>query len=299
MTDKTIKISYEQFYQDVDTLATLIKGATKSWEGYDSIFAIPRGGVPVAILLGAKLGLPIVDEIKPNSLVVDDLVDSGKTLEAYPNHNKAVLYAKPHSPTDKITYMVNVLDGWLEFPWEEPGKIDAENNFRRILQYLGEDTTREGLLDTPKRYIKFMEQFLEKPDFNFTVFQNEGTDEMVIQKDIHFFSLCEHHTAPFFGKAHVAYIPGEKIVGLSKLARTVRHYASNFQNQERITTQIAERLEKELAPKGVAIMLEATHLCMEMRGVKTHDTSTITTKLTGAFKENHDTRNEFMSAVNK
>ena len=182
---------------------------------------------------------------------------------------------------------------------EEANRKKAQEHFRAILEYLGEDTTREGLLDTPKRYIKFMEQFLEKPDFNFTAFQNEGTDEMVIQKDIHFFSLCEHHTAPFFGKAHVAYIPGEKIVGLSKLARTVRHYASNFQNQERITTQIAERLEKELAPKGVAIMLEATHLCMEMRGVKTHDTSTITTKLTGAFKENHDTRNEFMSAVNK
>lgn len=297
MTDKKIiKISYEQFYQDVDSLANTIKSAEKSYESYDSIFAIPRGGVPVAILLGSKLGLPVVDEIQPRSLVVDDLIDSGVTLQKYSDHDTAVLYAKPHSPMT-THYQVAVYDGWIQFPWEETGKIDAENNFRRILEYLGEDPTREGLLDTPKRYVKFMEQFLEKPEFNFTAFENEGTDEMVIQKDIHFFSLCEHHTAPFFGKAHVAYIPGEKIVGLSKLARTVRHYASNFQNQERITTQIVERLEKELNPKGVAVMLEAKHLCMEMRGVKTHDTSTITTKLTGSFKDNHDTRNEFIQMV--
>ena len=110
--------------------------------------------------------------------------------------------------------------------------------------------------------------------------------------------MCEHHTAPFFGVAHVAYIPGEKIVGLSKLARTVRHYAANFQNQERITSQVAEKLEEVLQPKGVAVMIDAKHLCMEMRGVKTHDTTTITTKLTGAFLDSHETRAEFMSQIN-
>ena len=295
---KATKLTYEDIYQDVDYLADLIKQAPKSLESYDSLFPIARGGVPVALLLSQKLGLPVVDELKPNSLVVDDLIDSGKTLEQYPDNHKAVLYAKEHSP--KIShYLVKLVDGWVQFPWEKEGREDAAENFRRILEYLGEDPTREGLLDTPKRYIKFMEQFLEKPEFKFTAFENEGTDEMVIQKDIHFFSLCEHHTAPFFGKAHVAYIPGEKIVGLSKLARTVHHYAGNFQNQERITTQIVERLEKELNPKGVAVMLEAKHLCMEMRGVKTHDTSTITTKLTGSFKDNHETRNEFMQMVTK
>ena len=295
---KTVKKTYEDIYKDIDVLATLIKGAPKSYESYDSIFAIARGGVPVALLLSQKLGLPVVDELKPNSLVVDDLIDSGKTLEQFTANDKAVLYRKPHSP-GTLHYVVGEIDGWVQFPWEKEGREDAAENFRRILEYLGEDPTREGLLDTPKRYIKFMEQFLEKPEFKFTAFENEGTDEMVIQKDIHFYSLCEHHTAPFFGKAHVAYIPGEKIVGLSKLARTVHHYAGNFQNQERITTQIVERLEKELNPKGVAVMLEAKHLCMEMRGVKTHDTSTITTKLTGSFKDNHDTRNEFMQMVSK
>jgi len=176
-------------------------------------------------------------------------------------------------------------------------RLEAEEHFRSILRYLGENPDREGLEDTPKRYIKFMQQFLAPEDFNFTAFKNEGTDEMIVQKDVHFFSLCEHHTAPFFGVAHVAYIPNGQIVGLSKLARTVKLYAGRFQNQERITSQIADRLEKELKPKGVAVSLSATHLCMEMRGVKTHGTKTVTTKLIGAFKENDNTRSEFLHAI--
>ena len=178
-------------------------------------------------------------------------------------------------------------------------KDEAQEHFKAILEYLGEDVTREGLLDTPKRYIKFMEEFLTVPEFNFTAFEGEGADEMIMQKDIPFFSLCEHHTAPFFGLATVAYIPGEKIVGLSKLARTVQLYSHKFQNQERITKQVAERLEKELSPKGVAVTLSARHFCMEMRGVKTHDTQTITTKLIGAFKHDEKARAEYMSQINK
>lgn len=173
----------------------------------------------------------------------------------------------------------------------------ARENFRQILEYLGEDTKREGLKDTPKRYIKFMEEFLTPKEFNFTTFDAEGTDEMIIQTNIPFYSLCEHHTAPFFGTANVAYIPNEKIVGLSKLARTVDLYANRFQNQERITTQIAERLMKELNPKGVAVTLKAQHLCMCMRGVKKHDTWTQTSKMTGVFKDDLNVRNEFLNLI--
>ena len=175
--------------------------------------------------------------------------------------------------------------------------FSAEWHFQEILRLLGEDETREGLIDTPKRYIKFMKEFLEPKEFNFTTFDAEGTDEMIIQKDIPFYSLCEHHTAPFFGTANVAYIPKDKIVGLSKLARTVDLYANRFQNQERITTQIAERLQHELNPIGVAVSLKAQHLCMCMRGVKKHDTYTITSKLLGAFKSNSEARNEFLKYV--
>lgn len=173
----------------------------------------------------------------------------------------------------------------------------AEWHFQQILKLLGEDVTREGLQETPKRYVKFMREFLEKKEFNFTTFSAEGTDEMIVMTGIPFYSLCEHHTAPFFGTAAVAYIPNDKIVGLSKLARTVDLYANAFQNQERITTQIAERLQSELKPKGVAVSLKAQHLCMCMRGVKKHNTWTTTNKFIGTFKDNDIARHEFLKSL--
>lgn len=176
-------------------------------------------------------------------------------------------------------------------------KQKAEQNFREILKYLGENPEREGLLDTPKRYIKFLEQFLHKKEFNFTTFEGEGYDEMVIQTGIPFYSLCEHHTASFWGTATVAYIPKDKIVGLSKLARTVQYYAHGLQNQERITSQVAERLQEELEPRGVAVSIKARHFCMEMRGAKTHDVYTTTTRLLGAFKDDEKTRAEFIGQI--
>jgi GTP cyclohydrolase I len=180
----------------------------------------------------------------------------------------------------------------MEYPINSP-----EWHFQQILKSFGENTQREGLLETPKRYIKFLREFLEPKEFNFTTFDSEGTDEMILQTNIPFYSLCEHHIAPFFGIADVAYIPNDKIVGLSKLARTVDLYANKLQNQERITTQIAERLNKELNPKGVAVHLRAQHLCMCMRGVKKHDTWTSTSKLIGVFKESPEARNEFLSFI--
>jgi GTP cyclohydrolase I len=180
----------------------------------------------------------------------------------------------------------------MEYPINSP-----EWHFQQILKALGEDITREGLIETPKRYVKFMREFLEPKQFNFTTFDAEGTDEMIIQTNIPFYSICEHHTAPFFGTADVAYIPDKKIVGLSKLARTVDLFANRFQNQERITTQIAEKINNELSPKGVAVHLKAQHLCMCMRGVKKHDTWTSTSKLIGLFKEDLNVRNEFLNLI--
>ncbi len=175
----------------------------------------------------------------------------------------------------------------------------AEQHFKQILKLLGEDVKREGLQETPKRYIKFMREFLKTKEFKFTTFDAEGTDEMIVQTNIPFYSLCEHHVAPFFGVADVAYIPNDKIVGLSKLARCVDLYANKLQNQERITTQIAERLQNELNPKGVAVHLRAQHLCMCMRGVKKHDTWTSTSKLIGVFKHEGMARSEFLQLIKK
>jgi GTP cyclohydrolase I len=167
---------------------------------------------------------------------------------------------------------------------------------KQLLLDIGEDPSREGLVETPKRVMKFYKEFLNPEPFNFTVFDSEGYDEMIIQKKIPFFSLCEHHMAPFFGYATIGYIPNGKIVGLSKLARTVDLYSRRLQNQERITHQIAKRLEKELDPVGVAVTLNARHFCMEMRGIKTHDVFTRTTKLIGAFKDKPEAREEFLNA---
>mgnify|MGYP000887831592 FL=1 len=178
--------------------------------------------------------------------------------------------------------------------------MNNENDcIAQLLKILGENPNREGLKDTPKRVMKFYREFLNPEPFNFTTFDGELYDEMIIQKDIPFFSLCEHHLAPFFGTATVAYIPDNKIVGLSKLARTVELYARRFQNQERITKQIAERLQEELNPLGVAVTLKARHFCMEMRGIKTHDVHTVTTKLLGAFRDKPEARAEFLSIANQ
>lgn len=172
----------------------------------------------------------------------------------------------------------------------------TEELIRQLLIDLGEDVEREGLRETPKRYVKFLREFLEVPEFQFTSFDAEGTDEMIVQSNIPFYSLCEHHMAPFFGVAAVAYIPDKKIVGLSKLARCVDLYSHRFQNQERITTQIAERIQMELQPRGVAVMMKAQHLCMNMRGVKKHDTWTTTSKMLGLFQQ-QETRNEFLEMI--
>ncbi len=282
------QITYKEFYSKAEELATLVK------ESYDAIYAIPRGGVPVGIILSNLLQLPLLETIEDAAgkiLVVDDLIDSGETLKQYSNYDSAVLYKKTWSPNP--SYYVEETDEWLEFPYEQTDRDEADNIIR-LLETLGENPLREGLRDTPKRVMKFYREFLNPPEFNFTTFEGEEYDEMIIQKDIPFFSLCEHHMAPFFGTATVAYIPNGKIVGLSKLARTVETYARRLQNQERITSQIAERLQTELEPRGVAVTLKARHFCMEMRGVRTHDVSTVTSKLTGFFKDDPKARSEYL-----
>jgi GTP cyclohydrolase I len=171
----------------------------------------------------------------------------------------------------------------------------AKHAVTLLLQALGHDTQREGLVDTPNRVAKFLADWSTPQPFAFTTFASEGMSEMVVQVGIPFFSLCEHHMLPFFGTAAVAYIPGERIVGLSKLARCVQHHARGLQNQERITMAVAEDLQRALSPIGVGVVLRARHLCMEMRGVRSHDTCTVTSRLTGALMEDASARSEFLA----
>ena len=178
-------------------------------------------------------------------------------------------------------------------------KEKIEQAIRLFLEGIGENPDREGLQDTPKRIAKLWEEFKSYEKFNMTVFEDVGDyDEMVVVRDIQFYSLCEHHLLPFFGKAHIAYIPGKKVCGLSKLVRIVNKFAYRPQVQERLTAEIAEELEKQLNPKGVAVVISGEHLCMSMRGVKNPSSYTITSKLTGAFKEDEKTRNEFLNLIN-
>lgn len=168
---------------------------------------------------------------------------------------------------------------------------------RYLLQCFGQDCDREGLKDTPERYTKFLDQFFSPEPFNFTTFQNEGIDEMVICTDIPFYSLCEHHLAPFFGTGFIAYIPNDKIVGLSKIPRVLDKFSRRLQNQERITQQVSSFLMENLKPKGVAVVLKARHLCVEMRGVEKPGTLTTTSAMLGVFKTNMNARQEFLNLI--
>ncbi|WP_029522215.1 GTP cyclohydrolase I FolE [Persephonella sp. KM09-Lau-8] len=177
-------------------------------------------------------------------------------------------------------------------------KEKLKQSVRLFLEAIGEDPDREGLKDTPDRIVRLWEEFKSHENFNMTIFEDIGEyDEMVVVRDIQFYSLCEHHLLPFFGKAHIAYIPDKKVCGLSKLVRVVNKFAYRPQVQERLTDEIAQFLEKELKPKGVAVVLEALHLCMAMRGVKNPTSYTVTSKLIGKFKEDEKTRNEFLNLI--
>jgi len=174
----------------------------------------------------------------------------------------------------------------------------AERAARELLVALGCDLRPEGVRDTPRRMAGALAELLTPRPFRATTFPNdEGYDELVVARDIPFHSLCEHHLLPFHGVAHVGYLPGARIVGLSKLARVVDAFARRLQTQESLTVQIADTIDEALRPRGVAVMLEAEHLCMSMRGVRKAGSSTVTTQFTGVFKDDPAEQVRFLTLV--
>ena len=184
---------------------------------------------------------------------------------------------------------------------EAPKESIAEL-MRKVIALVGEDPEREGLRKTPERFEKAFKFLTSGYNQNLDSVLNGATfsvtyDEMVVVKDIEFFSLCEHHLLPFFGKAHVAYLPGKRVLGLSKIARLVNMYARRLQIQERMTSQIAEALSEKICPEGVGVIVEARHLCMQMRGVEKQHGQAVTSAMLGSFRHNKQTRDEFLSLV--
>jgi GTP cyclohydrolase I len=185
---------------------------------------------------------------------------------------------------------------------ETAGKGSITELVRKMFVEVGEDPNREGLQQTPERFEKAFRFLTSGYNMDAEKILNGAMfsvcyDEMVVVKDIEVYSLCEHHLLPFFGKCHVAYLPNKKVVGLSKIARLVNMYARRLQIQERLTNQIARTIEEQLSPQGVGVIVEARHLCMAMRGVEKQNSLAVTSAMLGAFRDNKETRDEFLSLV--
>ena len=298
--------SLDEFNADVPKLAEKIY---RSGIVIDGIYGVPQGGISLALALSNKLNLPLVDDyVNSHVLVVDDLIDSGKTRKEFPHNYFACLHEKKNKAVSaslrKKTFSLykNVQD-WIVYWWEASEETSINSHVLRMLEYVGEDPNREGLKETPSRVVKSWEKlyggYAEDPKKVLKVFKEGACDEMVILKNIEMFSTCEHHLLPFFGKAHIAYIPNKKVVGVSKLARLLEIFTRRMQIQERIGDQVTTVLMKELEPLGAACIIEAQHFCMLSRGVEKQNSIMITSSLKGAFKdkENSAAREELMRLI--
>lgn len=260
------------------------------------VYGIPNGGMIASSFLKYAKTTHLIEDA---NIILDDLIDSGATmkiyLDKYPEKQRCVLLNK---------YKLGI-NKWVVFPWEvdhPKGEMTVESNVTRILQYLGEDTSRDGLKETPTRVVNSWKElyagYLQDPKSVFKVFEAEKYDEMVILKNIEMYSTCEHHMLPFSGKAHIAYIPNGKVIGVSKLARLLDIFARRLQIQEKICDQVSEALQEYLSPLGAACIIECKHMCMSCRGVNKQHSVMVTSSLTGKFRTEPVVRSELMSLIN-
>lgn len=297
-----MNLTHAQYEKDIIAAAEKVAAGKTRFTG---VFGIPRGGHYPASIVSQFLGVPHIFDPKKiqkgKTLLVDDLVDSGKTRDEWKRRTGCKFLA---------VYVVNDKDAdffgakkkpndWVMFPDEKGCGI--EENAKRILQYIGEDVSREGLLETPKRMRKAWDEvfagYKTNPHDLVKTFTQGTCKEMVILKRAEFFSYCEHHFFPFFGHCSIGYIPRDKVIGVSKLARLLDCYSRRMQIQERMTTQIADFLEKELGALGVYVVCEGVHFCMTSRGVRKQDASMVTSAIRGQFMENAAMRAEFLSLI--
>jgi GTP cyclohydrolase I len=301
----------KRFLTHVDCFAACAKLATDCGfrdddDSVTAVYGVPRGGIPVAYLLKGLVGSAcrLVDRPERATLIVDDVIDSGATRQRHLDNPE---WKVPGRFVALASYLFppKQPDEWIVFPWEQgPGGADtsADDIVTRLLEVIGEDPTREGLKETPRRVLAAWKEWSsgygKDPKEILKSFADgrERYDEMVVVKDLPFYSMCEHHLAPFFGTASIAYIPERSIVGLSKLGRVLEIFARRLQVQERLTTQVADALQDNLAPKGVGVLVKARHLCMESRGYARQGHETVTSALRGVFLK-PEVRAEFLSLV--
>ena len=285
MKNQKVYISWEEVFSLLSTIDVSGK----------RIYGVPKGGMIAAGFLTQAIN---TWETESADIILDDLIDSGATREIY----------KQKYPHKQFVALIDKqkrgLNSWIVFPWEaeHPQQEDSiQSSIVRQLQYIGEDSNREGLAETPNRIVRSWGELYsgygKDPKDFLTVFSADGYDQMIILKDIELFSMCEHHMLPFFGKAHVAYIPGEKIVGISKLARLVDLFSRRLQIQERLGEQVTDALMELLQPRGAACIIEAVHMCMRMRGVAKQHSTMVTSSLKGIFLEQDETRQELMGLL--
>lgn len=299
MANPVNKLRWQQLLRLLHPLFSIPPKVGNLWH---TVYGVPRGGAIVAGLL-ELLGsgrYRATDNPDEASIIVDDIIDSGKTRDRFKaSHPETPFVALVDKTTDEHRDW-----GWVEFPWEQAAAKDIEDSVIRILEFIGENPNRDGLKDTPARVVKSWGEIFGgyRQDATQVLKRtfDEAADQMVMLDNIEFYSTCEHHMQPFFGKAHVAYIPkGKAVVGISKLARTVEVFARRLQIQERLTKQIADAIQTALDPVGVAVMVEAKHFCMVCRGVNKQNSVMRTSALLGAFKEQAATRAEFFNLIGR
>lgn len=284
-------LTWDAFRHECDRLASRAPDCRGVW-------GIPTGGSFVAIEIASRLGVALLDSPRSGCLVVDDIVDSGETMRPYAPYAHDALFRKRMSPPE-LAPLATVTDGWVKFPWEaEHGPHDA---VVRLLEWIGEHPTREGLRDTPDRVLRAWAEltagYAQDPKTILARTFTEPCDEMAVVRDIPFRSTCEHHLFPFTGAVSVGYIPDGRVVGLSKLARLVDCYALRLQLQERMTRQIAEAVMEHLLPKGVGVVVRGHHTCMSHRGVRKDGAAFTTSSMLGAMRDEPAARAEFLALI--
>lgn len=265
--------------------------AKLSYAPAGKLYGVPRGGQIVAGLTGRA-----TDRIEEADVIVDDIIDSGATRDRYAKWGKPfwALVDKTQVPNGSVR-------PWYVFPWEvNDSESEIEDTVVRQLEWLGENPARDGLKDTPRRVIKSLKEltrgYADDPQAILSKVFSVPCDEMVVLRDMEFWSLCEHHLLPFHGRAYVGYVPDQKVVGISKLARLVDCFSRRLQVQERLTGQIADAVQSHLKPKGVGVVIRATHMCMAMRGVQ-KPADMVTSSMYGVMRDDPRARAEFLSLV--